>query len=292
MSRALRHWGAGVFAVGLLFATPAPAAVTIGSTFAANEPCSAVPTTAFTAAQTTAPAGVPYEAPSSGVITSWSHHSVTPTFGAGNLKFKVVRPMGSGFFSVVGESAAISPVPGLNTSPVRIPVEAGDIIGLTVFGPTNCYVGQTGPGVHATATDAPPGPTAFAAINDVLLDVSATLEPDGDGDGFGDESQDGCLNDATDHGDCTPPETTVTAAPKSKTKSKRARVAFVSSEGNSSFRCSLDGGAFDPCSSPQRLKVPRGKHAFVVVAKDGAANVDETPAVVKWTVKKKKRKRR
>jgi hypothetical protein len=291
MSRSLRHWGVGVFAAGLLFATPAPAAVTIGSTFAANQQCSGTPTV-ITAVQTTAPASMPYGAPSAGVITSWSHHSVPTTFGAGNLRFKVVRPVGSEFFSVVGESDVLSPAPGLNTSPIRVPVEAGDVIGLTALGPTNCFVSQTGPGVHATAGDAPPGPTQFVALDDLLLDVSAVLEPDGDGDGFGDETQDGCLNDATDHGDCTPPETTVTRAPKAKTKSKRARVEFVSSEGNSSFRCSLDGGAFDPCTSPQRLKVSRARHVFVVVAKDAAANVDETPAVAKWTVKKKKRKRR
>jgi hypothetical protein len=282
--------GALAAAVALIGATEASAAVTIGSTFPANTLCSS--TNPVLAAQTTSPAGTPYRAPSDGVITSWSHHSVPSSVGAGPIKLKVIRLVAANFYSVVGESAVLNPSPGLNTAPTRVPVKADDALGLMAIGVTNCFIGMSGLQVHGTTSDHPPGDIdMFGTIDNVLLDVAATIEPDADEDGYGDETQDGCLGDESDHGDCVAPDTTITGGPKAKTRSKKAIVDFASSEGGSSFRCSLDGNPFETCTSPQELRVGRGKHAFVVIAKDGAGNVDETPAVLKWTVKKKRKRR-
>jgi hypothetical protein len=84
----------------------------------------------------------------------------------------------------------------------------------------------------------------------------------------------------------------ITNGPKKKTKKKRARFAFTSTEPESTFQCQVDGGrggrAFTPCTSPITVKVKKGKHTFQVVATDASGNSDPTPAAKKW---KRKRKR-
>jgi len=93
-------------------------------------------------------------------------------------------------------------------------------------------------------------------------------------------------------GDTEPPDTTIVAGPPSKTRKKQARFEFSSSEPVSSFACNLDDQAFAPCSSPQTLKVGKGKHTFEVRATDAAGNTDPTPATRSWTVKKKSKKKK
>jgi hypothetical protein len=112
--------------------------------------------------------------------------------------------------------------------------------------------------------------------------------------------------------DSVAPETTITKAPKKKTKKKSATFAFESNEPNSTFECSLDGkalarpvslfeafmrllGARSPratssCTSPVTVKVKKGKHTFTVAATDAAGNKDQTPASASWKFKKKKKK--
>jgi hypothetical protein len=91
-------------------------------------------------------------------------------------------------------------------------------------------------------------------------------------------------------GDTTPPDTQIIKRPKDKTKKKTATFEFSSTEPGSTFECSLDGGPFTPCSSPDTLKVKKGKHGFMVRSRDAAGNVDPTPATDGWKVKKKKKK--
>jgi uncharacterized protein (DUF2147 family) len=93
-------------------------------------------------------------------------------------------------------------------------------------------------------------------------------------------------------GDTAAPETTITAGPKSKTRKKTASFGFTSSEPGSAFQCRLDGGAFEPCTSPESVKVKKGRHTFEVRAIDAAGNVDPTAATRSWKVKKKKKKKK
>src|SRR6266511_2500053 len=91
-------------------------------------------------------------------------------------------------------------------------------------------------------------------------------------------------------GDQNPPETTITGVPK-KRRNRHSYLSFSSSEPGSSFRCSLDGAAFAPCSSPQDYRnLKRGRHSFAVFAIDPAGNADPTPAEAEWKVKPRKRK--
>ena len=81
------------------------------------------------------------------------------------------------------------------------------------------------------------------------------------------------------------PQTSITAAPKSKTTERRATFAFASSQPSSAFQCRLDGRAFAACGSRstyRRLK-PR-RHTMRVRAVNAAGVVDRTPAVHRWRV--------
>jgi hypothetical protein len=88
--------------------------------------------------------------------------------------------------------------------------------------------------------------------------------------------------------DLAPPDTQISAGPKSKTKKRKASFEFSSSETDSTFACSLDGAPFAPCSSPKTYeKLKRKKHSFAVTATDPSGNVDPSPATFDWKVKKK-----
>jgi large repetitive protein len=85
--------------------------------------------------------------------------------------------------------------------------------------------------------------------------------------------------------DTAPPETTLALAPAGTVHNADAAFAFFSSEGGSSFDCSLDGAAPAPCTSPVADPgLPDGAHTFSVVATDAAGNADATPATASWTV--------
>jgi hypothetical protein len=87
-----------------------------------------------------------------------------------------------------------------------------------------------------------------------------------------------------------PPETAITKGPKNKTRKRSASIEFTSDEPGSTFACSLDGAAFEPCSSPAGYEhLKRRKHHFEVRATDAAGNVDGTPATFDWKIKKKHR---
>jgi len=85
--------------------------------------------------------------------------------------------------------------------------------------------------------------------------------------------------------DTQPPDTTLTSTPATLTNSAGASFQFSSSEPNSSFEVSVDGGAFAPRTSPLGLAaLAEGPHSISVRAIDAAANVDPTPASFAWTV--------
>ncbi len=242
--------------------------------------------------QVSANSGTPYEVPSAGVITSWSHQARPTPASSGRLQ--VWRPAGGTSFTLVGRSELMPFTAGVvNQFAIRIPVRPGDLLGFRVGpGATGAaceFPGGAGLGTAgrdaAGSSDPAPGETRDLPTSPSLLNVAAILEPDCDADGFGDETQDPSV-------DCAAPETQITKHPKDKvrTKKKRAKATFEfsSSEANVSFECSLDGQPFVPCTSPDTVKVKKGKHTFSVRARDTAGNVDATPASDDWKVKKKK----
>jgi hypothetical protein len=84
--------------------------------------------------------------------------------------------------------------------------------------------------------------------------------------------------------DVTPPETTISSAPTDPSATD-VTFEFSADEAGSSFVCSLDGGGFVACTSPQSYAgLAAGPHTFEVEATDPAGNGDGTPASYAWTV--------
>jgi hypothetical protein len=151
--------------------------------------------------------GLPIPIPEAGVITSWRINAAP--FAEHEVEYlKVMRPTGiPNTFATVGESQAVLVShPGINAFPTRIAVEAGDHLG--VFGTPGTYFCVTGdPGdVRGTAEGNPPIGTRAAFTPSVSAQVAlgATVEPDIDDDGYGDETQDGCPQSASLQEACPP----------------------------------------------------------------------------------------
>jgi len=142
-----------------------------------------------------------------GVITRWT---VQTDANVAPIKLKVLHSLGGGQYQVVAESAAVTPTASsTQTFASRLPVGAGDYLAVSVLsGSADCRFstanyddavreGSTAdPPVGSTVTE----PTSFP---DSRLDVSAVVEPDRDGDGFGDTTQDACPTDPTTQSLCT-----------------------------------------------------------------------------------------
>ncbi len=93
--------------------------------------------------------------------------------------------------------------------------------------------------------------------------------------------------------DSTPPDTLISSGPGEGTTVAASLVtfAFSSTEPNSTFTCSYDGGAFSPCTAPgpgssgsHAQALADGTHTFAVKARDAAGNTDATAATRTFTV--------
>jgi hypothetical protein len=92
-------------------------------------------------------------------------------------------------------------------------------------------------------------------------------------------------------GDTVAPDTSITDGPMGQGRGPAATFTFTSSEPGSTFECSLDGGAWAPCSSPATFnKLATGEHELRVRATDRAGNTDASPAARAWTVDRGKPK--
>jgi hypothetical protein len=85
--------------------------------------------------------------------------------------------------------------------------------------------------------------------------------------------------------DTTAPDTTIGSSPANPTNVTSASFSFSSTEGGSTFRCSLDGAPLGGCSSPASYSgLSDVAHTFQVEATDQAGNADASPASYTWTV--------
>ena len=84
--------------------------------------------------------------------------------------------------------------------------------------------------------------------------------------------------------DRTAPTITITGAPGPSSAATTATFTFTADEAPVTFQCRLDGGAWQPCSSPRGLdSLTLGEHLLSVRATDAAGNVG-APATRRWTV--------
>jgi hypothetical protein len=87
--------------------------------------------------------------------------------------------------------------------------------------------------------------------------------------------------------DTTAPSTSLRAARINQAK-RRATFRFGSGEKGSKFVCKLDKQQYKPCTSPKTYtKLKRGRHVFRVKARDKAGNVDRTPIVKRFKIKRR-----
>ena len=69
---------------------------------------------------------------------------------------------------------------------------------------------------------------------------------------------------------------------------RKATFSFASGEKGSKFLCKLDRKKYKPCTSPKTYKkLKPGKHVFRVKARDRAGNVDRTPLVKRFRIKRR-----
>jgi hypothetical protein len=153
---------------------------------------------------------LPVAAPVSGVITEYK-------INVGQLGFEeeegfeaikapkgfytqlfVVSPAGTNQYKIVGkaESGLLS-INTVNTFPARIPVQAGDLLGLGGSYAPTCQT-EDPVDVASDFTGVPPiGATPVTEpYKGFQVPVTAKIEPDVDGDGYGDETQDKCPQSA------------------------------------------------------------------------------------------------
>jgi hypothetical protein len=187
-------WSGLVVVVTLLLApSSASAAAQIGETFLPDPMISGECSEGFVRLQGTSPGGQ-YAAPFDGVITAWTIEAgPTPA----PVRFKAAHPEGGNSFTIVGESDQKTLAPSqLNVfTDIRIPVQAGDVIGVYLAETEACFRAVPGGGYQENPRfgDVTPGATAsFDADvpNENQLNLAAVVEADCDADGFGDETQD------------------------------------------------------------------------------------------------------
>jgi hypothetical protein len=270
-----------------------PASVDIGSTPAL--PSGAGDCSAHVLLFQSTTGQVPGYLTTAGVITSWSVMPY-PEAAPQQLVLKVGRTAAPLSYTLTGSSSVETLTNGrLNSFLTRIPVVAGDHLGLFLPTPGTCAFSSSvsGDTVNVAApvmTDPAVGTeiTTGGTILSLRLDVSARIEPDGDGDGYGDLTQDACPTLRNSHDDCTPPDTFLKAGPPKRVAAhgRKAKVtmAFFASEAGATFTCALDKAAATPCHSPVKVTAKSGKHQVTITSTDAVGNVDPTPLVVRFKV--------
>ena len=265
---------------------PLASGVTLGQV-AATSPfnCTQGPSTMAQYLEVGAPS---YVAPSAGVITSYS---VRASANPGAVRLVVFGPSPTiGHRTVVALSAQSTVVVNtVNTFPTRVSVAAGQSIGLnnSANGMLCWGGGVAGDEVDAVTPFDPSTSTDFGGGNPQAgkrVNISAVLEPDVDGDLYGDLTQDLCPQSRLTQAACPAPDTTVTKKPKKRSATRNAKVRFSSTIAGSTFTCAIDGKAARPCASPYKKRVKVGKHTVVITATSPFGIVDPTPATVKFRV--------
>ena len=177
----------------------------------------------------------------------------------------------------------------LNTFPVRIPVQAREVLGIRlVTGGARCV--ENGAVADSTYIgNSYDGDTTFMPITDTpqMTNISAVWEPDQDGDGYGDVSQDRCPALASAHDPCPAPVTTIKKQPKKRITAHRVKIKFTTDVAGSAFACSIDGRSFKACHSPFKGRFQSGTHTVRVQATSPLGVVGQ-PVTVQFKVKPKR----
>lgn len=182
---------------------------------------------------------------------------------------------GNGNFATAGALRADAPAPApeanlfFGTVVNGLPTTAGDTLGYRAIladprfvSANDFHVGPLSPAIGAGTADAA-----------APIDIDGTARPNPPSIG------------AYEAPDMVPPDTVITSAPTGTVTTRTATITFSSPEATASFLCSVDGGAYAPCTSPVNLAgLADGPHNIRVSARDAAGNVDPSPAAVTWFI--------
>lgn len=151
-----------------------------------------------TGVMTTKGAGnpLPITAQANGVITKAT--LALPAIGAASIVLKTMRATTTpNQYTVVGESVGFNVVTGTVGYPIRVPVKAGDLLGMSGAGVLMCATGDANDVVALIAGNSAVGSTlTYSPTTNRALSMVATVEPDADADGYGDTTQDLCPQSA------------------------------------------------------------------------------------------------
>lgn len=190
-------------AIALIAVPAASAATEIG------DPCLGDHASSYSAAtlfQISAPESpFPQASPSDGVVTKWrtTISLLDPMFEA----LRVVHITEPQKALLVGESPQETLAPGTNVFNTRIPIKAGDRLGLFTFwkgGVPYCTASSMADVVGGFEGNVAAGSTVgFGEFpGEFRVPITAVIEPDADRDGYGDETQDKCPQGAEFHDAC------------------------------------------------------------------------------------------
>jgi hypothetical protein len=207
----------------LLLPAAGQAAVRFGALRTTNDPngdgCGMTACTLVSYVNPVDPAGDPYAggSPVGGVVTAFQIRAYATdapaqiTFRVGDVSRPDPGDTGTAVADVTGTGPTVTiPVDDdgadvpLRSFPARVPIARGQHLAIDDPGTVNAIYATSG--AKFTYAFAPPlvdgqGPRGSTGVTEELL-VSATVEPDADRDGFGDETQDSCSTDASRQGAC------------------------------------------------------------------------------------------
>jgi hypothetical protein len=218
--------------------------------------------------------GASYAFPTAGVVTSMSANALNSTAGTRSVRVLVTRAVTetTDQFTVVGGAnlTFTTTAPALQSAPARIPVKAGDRLG--GYAPNNIqfsYHAATGGGIAGVPLSiAPADGETFATTtgaNGVGLSVSATLEPDADADGYGDDTQDSCPTLAQIHAGACTTDLQITA--------KASPATIVQGQSTAIVATVTNAGAQPASATTATVSVPAGLELLATSATDGLGDI-------------------
>jgi hypothetical protein len=187
---------------------------------------------------------LPVAAPFSGVITQWTVNAKLGELSEGEEIFARIyrqtldlyKPAGGRSYTLVSatEGGSLN-LNGSSVYPARIPVQAGDLLGLggglSLICETEDPADTVGVAVKNIAVGSTttfplgeePGAEDTGTAEGIQVPVVAKIEPDVDGDGYGDETQDLCPQSAAYQTAC--PVVTISSLPIAGKKAVTLQVA-------------------------------------------------------------------
>jgi hypothetical protein len=290
-------------AVGALLAAaaaPSQAATTIGANLDNPGPLKTLICPSCTAVDR-----LGANSPVAGVITRWRVRS--NTFGQ-TVTLRVMRVDDQFDGTATGIATGAPQVLSLplNTFTSRLPIKVGEKLGVNATGDPGII--QDVPAAANVVRFLTPiadgdteDPGAVVKQNGALA-INADVEPDSDGDGFGDESQDGCPTDATKQGACSgggggggggdPGPIADLVAPRVSVSFKRrfdvgralraGRRGALAGKVRSSERGSVLAQADIPGRTARRLGLQRSASRTAIVARSSASLQESATAKLKF----------